>query len=126
MMLARAVALAVALLTGAVGVLPSVAGHRCVWTGARMAAAHASCPERQAPATAIGSPCCEHIAAPTVQARATNSSPEVRIAPASLIGVITFAALVEPVAIFRAARSAARSERPPGERLHAFTSVLRV
>ena len=116
-MFGRVLALTVALVTGAVGVIPSTAGHRCIWMGERMAPQHECCPERPASGTTIGKPCCESIAEAVLAVRANTCRSDSTIAPSPLVGVLSFAVVLPsqglPAELH--ARASARG-RPPGRR----------
>lgn len=140
-MLARAVALLIALATGASGVLPATASFRCLWTGARMA--HPCCPEEEAgeaaieeavalveradvPPTTIDTPCCVRVEAPTLLERNAGDQRLSLEQP----DVVTLPSLAFAVPLSRSSgrEGVALQPRgaPPGDRLHRYSAVLRV
>jgi hypothetical protein len=127
-MLTRAAALAIALITGAVGVFPSVGWHRCLWMAERMPPAHECCPEHQSSAPgSIAAPCCEVVAAVAKQVRATSVAPDQGLSPPILVGLVSFSSPdVGASQLSAKAVAAYPQEQPPGDLLHAFSPVLRV
>src|SRR5579859_3550609 len=127
-MVSRVLALFVALTTGAVGVLPSVAWHRCLWTHERMAPQHECDSERNvedAPLV-VTAPCCEQVAAVMLESRATTAAPEHMISPPTVVATLAFAPL-GPRDPFGTVLPAASSRgRPPGDPLDRFSSILRI
>lgn len=126
-MLVRAIALAIAAITGTVGVLPSLGGHRCLTMGERMAPQHECCPDRGEAPTSVGAPCCESIAAIARDTSATTAAPDPGVTRAVVVGLLPFAALRD------GAQSASERllcayprGRPPGDRLRSLSSILRV
>src|SRR5437660_12090896 len=88
-MVSRFFALAVAVCIGLTGILPAGDGARCVAMDKRMTPGDDCCPKCDSvPETAIGTPCCEVVRGATLQARATSSTVEPRVAPAPLVAVL--------------------------------------
>jgi hypothetical protein len=115
----------VALVILVTGVIPAVAGYRCIAMGVRMEAP-SSCCEHEDDVPALKSQCCESVAAALLQPRTTQPSPETTIQPQSVVGWIVFPSIT-PVAASGALTTPARARgRPPGERQHLLSTVLRV
>jgi hypothetical protein len=127
-MFGRLVAFAIAISVGGTAVLPTSDWARCLVMNKRVAVGDHCCPKCESPpVTAIGTPCCEVIHGRVLEARATASAPQLRIAPAPLTAVLSLApalALVGTLAV-RTVASFPRG-RPPGEQLDRFSTVLRI
>lgn len=140
-MLARAVALLIALATGASGVLPATASFRCVWTGARMA--HPCCPEEEAgeaaideaaalaarataPRASIDTTCCVRIEAPTLLER-NAGDPRLSLEQPDVVTLPPLAFAIPPslLSVWEGVALQPRGA-PPGDRLHRYSAVLRV
>lgn len=127
-MVVRAVALLIALTTGAVGVIPSVPWHRCVWTHERMALEH-HCDERQQDGTqtTLTAPCCEQVAPIALESRSTNPPTEKSISAPVVIAVLAPPAIIDSADTLTKAHVAAYPRgRPPGDTLARFSSILRI
>jgi hypothetical protein len=112
----------VVLLTAAI---PAVAGYRCIVTGARMEAG-SSCCQREPEQTSFKAQCCEEFAAPRVEPRRTQPSPEKSIQAPTVIAWVVYPAvglMLSSVAVTSPARARGR---PPGEQLHLLSAILRV
>ncbi len=121
---ARLASCLLALVVLATGVMPAVGGYRCVVSGARMQAMAACCHHDDA-TPAWKARCCEPTAAPRVEPRRPPSATDQTLAPPTVAAILAFVPLApgDSSAVVAAARARGR---PPGERLHRFTAVLRV
>jgi hypothetical protein len=126
-MRARLTAGLIALVILVTGVVPAVAGYRCVMTGMRMEAQSACCQHRNVPEQpALKAQCCESFAAPRLEARRAPPASEIMIhAPTLIAWIIPLPPAPIQSALGIASATHARG-RPPGERLHLFSSILRV
>jgi hypothetical protein len=126
-MVARLLALVIALSTGVTGILPAGDGYRCVFTKQRMEPSADCCAKCDAPVSSISQQCCEYVRGATPEARAPHSVDEPRLPPAPLLAVLT-----APSILFADLGSTARNlrsfprGRPPGEQLHQLSEVLRI
>jgi hypothetical protein len=126
-MRARLTAGLIALVILVTGVVPAVAGYRCIMTGMRMEAQSACCQHRNVPEQpALKAQCCETFAAPQLEARRTPPAPDTIIhAPALVAWIVPLPTAPIQSALDITSATHARG-RPPGERLHLFSSILRV
>lgn len=126
-MVARVLALVIALSTGVTGILPAGDGYRCLIMKQRMAPGADCCAHCDAPAQTIGRPCCEYVRGATPEARAPHSIEQPQLPPAPLAAI-----LPTPPILVGALGSAALNVgsfprgRPPGEQLHQLSQVLRI
>src|SRR5690242_5829749 len=91
-MRARLAASLIALVILVTGVIPAVAGYRCVVSGARMQMI-ASCCHHDDGGPVLKAQCCESTAAPSVEPRQTPSSTDTTIQPPPVLALIAFPAL---------------------------------
>jgi hypothetical protein len=117
-MLARVLALALAVCTAATGVLPALDGVRCVAMDRSMSPDE-DCPRCHTPAQSIGNPCCEAVHVSALQARANPAPPEVALAPAPVTALLNFAVAASETQLF--ARTA--GGHPRGQ---PRTTILRI
>ena len=121
----RLTASLIALVILVTGVIPAVAGYRCIVMGVRMDAPSACCHHRQSAPT-VKAPCCEAVAAAQLEPRRTAPSTDPTIPPPTVIGWVALLPMA-PVASSADVTTAARARgRPPGEQLHLLSTVLRV
>jgi hypothetical protein len=121
----RLTASLVALVILVTGVVPAVAGYRCIAMGVRMDAPSACCHHEDS-APALKAQCCEAVAAARVEPRQTPPSHETMIQAPTVVGWIVFPSFA-PVASSVDLTTPARARgRPPGEQLHLLSTVLRV
>lgn len=119
----RLTASAIALVILVTGLIPAVAGYRCVM-GMQMDAPSPCC--RHADETAaVKAPCCEAVAAVRLEPRRTPSS-LTTIQPPAPVGSIVFPPPSAPLASVDRATPARARGRPPGERLQLYSTVLRI
>ena len=125
-MLVRSIALLAALITGAVGVIPSVSWHRCLWTHERMAPEH-ECDKTDSSVPTVTAPCCEQVAALALETRANNAAPEKTLSAPTVVALLSFVVLVDSGHTLAGIRLAAHPRgRPPGDQLERFSSILRI
>ena len=121
----RLTASMIALVILVTGVIPAVAGYRCVAMGMRMEAPSPCCHHDDDAAT-LAPTCCEAVAAASVQPRHPASASELTVPPPIVIGAIVFVAppaLASTATVHTAQRARGR---PPGEQLELLSTVLRV
>jgi hypothetical protein len=125
--MARLLALAIALSVGATGLLPARDRARCVAMDRLMAPGDDCCPRCTEPSRSIGPPCCELVHGRVLDARSPAPPSHARIAPAPFAGFVAFASCAAAARDPIARRLAAvRHERPPGDRGQRLSTVLRV
>ena len=124
-MLSRVLALAIAVCTGATGVLPSGDGSRCIAMGVLLQAGDDCCAKCDA-TSSIGTPCCEVIHGRILEARGPSSAPQTRIAPAPLVGILSFAAPASLTGCLSASLTTHARGGPPGDQLERFSAILRI
>jgi hypothetical protein len=124
-MRARLAASLIALVILVTGVIPAVAGYRCISMGARMQAP-SSCCHHDATAPTLKAQCCERTTAPSVEPRQTPSSTDTTIHPPIVIAVLVFPAIPPSISSLDLATPARARGRPPGEQLHLLSTILRV
>jgi hypothetical protein len=124
-MLARLLALVIALSTGATGVLPVGDGYRCLVMKQRVAPGADCCAACERTPRSIGRPCCEYVRGAVADARAPHSIDPPRLAPAPLVAVLPLGALLVAGQSARAPEARPRGQ-PPGDQLHRFSQILRV
>jgi hypothetical protein len=115
----------IALVILVTGVIPAVAGYRCIAMGVRMATPSACCHHGDE-TPAFKAQCCEVIAAVRIEPRSTPTSQETTIQAPALIGWIVFPPLTVVVPAVDQTTPARARGRPPGERLHRLSTILRV
>lgn len=121
----RLTASSIALVILVTGVIPAVAGYRCIVMGVRMDAPSACCQHRQSGPT-VKARCCETVAAAQLQPRGTPPSTDATIQPPTVIAWVALPPMA-PVASSAEVTTAARARgRPPGDELHLLSTVLRV
>jgi hypothetical protein len=121
----RLTASLVALVILVTGVVPAVVSYRCIAMGVRMDAPSPCCHHDDG-APALKAQCCEAIAAASVEPRRTPPSSDPVVQPPSLVAWIVFPP-IQPLLSAQDLTSAARARgRPPGERLHLYSPILRV
>jgi hypothetical protein len=118
----RLLALSLAVVAAVVGVLPSLVRYRCVRSGGQAAMARACCRGELAEPR-LTRPCCERLAAPALEARATSERPASGAAPTvALQPRLVPSRAVGPTAAFAAER---RAVGPPhGQDPHLLSPVL--
>jgi hypothetical protein len=116
---------ALALILALVGILPLADTYRCVSMG-RIMTSHPCCAADQTAEARIDRTCCERLPARAQEVRASSVAPDLRIAPASLSGVLQFPSLAIPSPGAWVVAAAHADGRPPGERLHQLSSILRI
>ena len=116
---------ALALVVALVGILPLVDAYRCVSMGGRLAS-HSCCPADEREEARIDRTCCERLPARAMEARATSDATDARIAPAPLAGLLTFPPVSAAFAVGFVVAAADSEGRPPGERLHLLSTILRI
>lgn len=121
----RLTASSIALVIMVTGVIPAVAGYRCIVMGSRMDAPSACCAHRQSAPT-VKAQCCEAVAAAQLQPRHTPPSADPTIQPPAAIAWIAFLQSAPLVSSAELATPARARGRPPGDRLHLLSTVLRV
>ena len=121
----RLTATLIALVIMVTGVIPAVAGYRCIAMGVRMAAPSACC-HHQESAPAVKAPCCEAIAAAQLQPRQTPPSTDATIQTPTVVGWISFPPTAAAVSSIDLTTPARARGRPPGEQLQLLSTVLRV
>ncbi len=121
----RLTASSIALVILVTGVIPAVAGYRCVVMGARMAAP-ASCCHHQDDTRAVKAQCCEAIAAAQLQPRRTPPSAGETIQAPTVVAWILFPPVIVAASSVDLTTAACARGRPPGEQLHLLSAVLRV
>ncbi len=121
----RLTASSIALVILVTGVIPAVAGYRCVVMGARMAAP-SSCCHHQDDTRAVKAQCCEAIAAAQLQPRRTPPSTDPTIQPPTVIAWIVHPPIASPVSSADVTMLGRARGRPPGEQLHLLSTVLRL
>ena len=115
----------IALVILVTGVIPAVAGYRCLMMRVRVAAP-APCCQHQDNGRAVKAPCCEAIAAAQLEPRRTPPSSDATIAPPTVVAWVATPPLSPVVSSSELTTSARARGRPPGERLHLFSAILRV
>lgn len=122
----RFTGVAAALVALLLGMIPAGHGHRCLWMKIQMPASHECCRgdsrDRQ---TEVGSPCCETTATRVVAAQTAMPRPLDELISDQTIGAIELATVVTPSQKI-IHRGNAALFRPPGDRLHQLSSVLRI
>jgi hypothetical protein len=126
-MVARLLALAIAVCTAATGVLPAGGGARCVAMNRVLRSDTDCCPKCvAAPVTSVGTPCCEAMPGATLGERAFNRIVEPQLAPAPLVAWLAPTPQTADVAVSARALVAVAPGRPPGDQLQRYSSVLRI
>ena len=115
----------IALVILVTGVIPAVAGYRCIVMGARMNAPSPCCQHQDSAAT-VKAQCCEAVAAAQLQPRRTPPSTDSTIQPPTLIAWVAFLPMAPPVSSADLTTPARARGRPPGEQLQLLSTVLRV
>jgi hypothetical protein len=126
-MLARLLALLVALATGVTGILPAGDGYRCLIMNQRMSDGAPCCHKPEAPSLAIGAPCCEAVAGAKLDARAPHTVEQPQLQPAPLVAILPLA-MTAVADLGQTARNLGSLFRgqPPGEQLRQLSQVLRI
>ena len=125
-MLARVIALLVALATGTVWIVPTATAHRCLAMGTRMGSEHECCPPKPERSATIDRPCCESIAIPHGELRSTVARAQPSIAAPTVLALLSFAVATVPIRLTPVSPARFRALHPPGERIHALSTILRV
>jgi hypothetical protein len=125
-MRARLVTSLLALVILVTGALPAVAGVRCISMGVRMQAAPSGCCHHEADARTLRRPCCESYAAPRLEPRQAPRSPETPIQPAMAVAYFAIPPVAPTPSLAELTTTARARGRPPGEKLHLFSTILRV
>lgn len=121
----RLTASLIAMVITVTGVIPAVAGYRCVVMGARMVAPSGCC-HHEDTAPTVKAQCCEAIAAAQLQPRSTPQSSDATIQAPTVVAWIVFPPLAPAVSSIDVTTPARARGRPPGEQLHLLSTVLRV
>jgi hypothetical protein len=122
----RLAASLIALVILMTGVMPAVAGYRCIAMGMRMQAPSPCC-HHDDDAPALKEQCCEAVAAPRLEPRRTPpSSSEIAIQAPIVVGWIVFPPLGPLVSRAEIIMLARARGRPPGDQLQLLSTILRV
>jgi hypothetical protein len=124
-MAARLTASLISLVVLLTAAIPAVAGYRCVVTGARMEAA-SSCCRQEVEQTSFKAQCCEELAAPRLEPRRTQPSPEKSIQAPTIVAWVLYPATAPMLSATDLTTPARARGRPPGEQLQLLSTILRV
>jgi hypothetical protein len=121
-MLARTVALLIALAVGVGGVIPHWTAYRCVMMTAAVKA-EACCDRDDSAERTIGTACCDAFEAPAAVVRVAPKTVEPQIAPAPFVGLVP----APPLVVASSLSARAVDEAPPPTRsILALGAVLRI
>jgi hypothetical protein len=115
----------IALVILVTGVIPAVAGYRCIATGARMQTPSPCCHQDDA-APALKAQCCQAVAAAQLEPRSTPPSTGSVLPAPTVVAWIVFPPTPPVLSSVDLMTPARARGRPPGERLHLLSPILRV
>lgn len=121
----RFTAIAVALVILVTGVVPAVASYRCIAMGVRMDAPSPCCRHEDG-TPRLKAQCCESVAAARVEPRRAPSPADTIIHPPPVVAWIVFPPMAPEASTLDVTTPARARGRPPGERLHLLSTILRV